>query len=607
MTKKKKMPMQAQANNLELCPKLEELECLCPIELMLISQIIPFMFIVAKHKGAQHGLKGQCVLVPTDLKKIQTVLPRTCDENYLISLALKRRLSDTSTVNKQHIRPAFVNRALAKLVEVNPFYKDVRIADSWEDESEQNDSKLWTLLTDPNAKSQHNEETDSDEDIAIDGNDHVHEKEKQMSSIPYPTVLHNIDGPNISAEDVVNIAPGEGQIPVSVSSEPDWEALAFPKDYSTGKNHFNEKRQFPITPSKYIHARLKCCDDRFAKNPQYIFHAVDWIEKEAVMSTINLAERKQFQRDITAGHFMSSDNVRRMISDDQIFASFRNIRGSPQYFHNMMLDVLAKVRQFGVPTYFLTFTAAEFHWPEIIKIVARQYGETLTTEQVNAMDWSTKAEYIKRNPVTVARQIDYIFRQVFGKIIYSGMHPIGQILNHDDRREFQSRGAEHVHTCIHIVDAPKIDEDEDSDVEEFIDKYITCSMPDENDYPDLHNLVNTVQTHHHTTTCRKKKGVKCRFNIPWPPSEKTRIVRVNVDEDKLEESKNIVDQVLIEITNISDLSNVTLEEILEKCNVSETEYYDALDTMQKKMSIIYKRRPCENSISPYNTVILKVS
>ena len=49
------------------------------------------------------------------------------------------------------------------------------------------------------------------------------------------------------------------------------------------------------------------------------------------------------------------------------------------------------------------------------------------TRQVNEMDWSTKVKYLKRNPVTVARQVDYIFRQVFGKILYSGMHPIGQI------------------------------------------------------------------------------------------------------------------------------------------------------------------------------------
>ena len=139
-----------------------------------------------------------------------------------------------------------------------------------------------------------------------------------------------------------------------------------------------------------------------------------------------------------------------------------------------MLDDLAKIRQFGCTTFFVTFSAGEFHWPEIIQIVARQYGKSLTTEQVNQMDWKTKVMYLKTNPVIVARQIDHIFRQVFGKILYSGMHPIGQILNHDDRREFQSRGAEHPHAGIHVKNAPKIDENEASEVEEFINKYKTC-------------------------------------------------------------------------------------------------------------------------------------
>ena len=130
------MPMQAQKNNIELSPKFNEFESLYPVELMLISQIIPSMFIVAKAKGAQHGLKGQCVLAPTDLKKVQTILPRSCNEEYLISLALKHRLSDKSAVNKQQIRPAFVNRALAKLIEINPFYNNVIVDNDWENVSE---------------------------------------------------------------------------------------------------------------------------------------------------------------------------------------------------------------------------------------------------------------------------------------------------------------------------------------------------------------------------------------------------------------------------------------------------------------------------------------
>ena len=98
---------------------------------------------------------------------------------------------------------------------------------------------------------------------------------------------------------------------------------------------------------------------------------------------------------------------------------------------------------------------------------------------MNSMDWGTKMNYLKRNPVTVARQIDYLIQQLWGKVILSGMHPIGQILNFDDRREFQNRGTGHMHAPIHVVDAPKIDENNNSEVIEFIDMYITFALPDE--------------------------------------------------------------------------------------------------------------------------------
>ena len=359
---KKKMPMQAQANNLELCPKLEELECLCAIELMLISQVIPFMHIVAKHKGAQQGLKGQCVLVPTDLSKIQRVLklPRSCNKDNIVSIALKRRLSDKSSVTTQVVQPAKVNAALKKLTEINPFYKDISIADTWADVNEQSDPELWKLLTNEKTEcdSDNDKEIDSDDEMQAD--DNMQEKKKRHSSVPFPTVLHNIDGPNVAPSQVLNIAPGEGQIPVSFTSEPDWEALCFPKLYPTGTNHFNQEREVRITVSKYLHGRFKHCDDRFSSNPQYIFHAMDWMERAALASSIHFTQRKQFQSSINVGQLTNSMNVSRMISDDQIFASFKNIRGTPQYWEGLMFDVLAKVRQFGPPTFFLTFSLLSF-------------------------------------------------------------------------------------------------------------------------------------------------------------------------------------------------------------------------------------------------------
>lgn len=44
------------------------------------------------------------------------------------------------------------------------------------------------------------------------------------------------------------LAPGEGQIPVSVRSEPDWVAIAFPKEFSTGTFHHNHPQDIKITP-----------------------------------------------------------------------------------------------------------------------------------------------------------------------------------------------------------------------------------------------------------------------------------------------------------------------------------------------------------------------
>ena len=116
--RRNKIPAKAQANSLKPCRRVKVLDSLCPLELTLISQIIPFMYIAGKQKGVQHGLKGQCVLVPVNLKKIQGItstLPRTCNDETVISLALKRRLSDTIYVNKQNFRPILVNKALEKL------------------------------------------------------------------------------------------------------------------------------------------------------------------------------------------------------------------------------------------------------------------------------------------------------------------------------------------------------------------------------------------------------------------------------------------------------------------------------------------------------------
>ena len=67
------------------------------------------------------------------------------------------------------------------------------------------------------------------------------------------------------------------------------------------------------------------------------------------------------------------------------------------------------------------------------------------------------------------------------------------------RIEFQARGSPHAHILIWIKDAPKLGYADEADVKVFIDKYISCSLPD-NDQA-LRDLVEGLQIHRHSPTC----------------------------------------------------------------------------------------------------------
>ena len=88
---------------------------------------------------------------------------------------------------------------------------------------------------------------------------------------------------------------------------------------------------------------------------------------------------------------------------------------------------------------------------------------------------------------------------------------------------------------------------------------MTFSLPDANQRPVLHALVKKVQTHHRTITFRKKIGVRCRFNAPWPQSTRTLIAREpgRISANKLKAAKKIIVNVLSTIVQINDISNVS--------------------------------------------------
>ena len=87
----------------------------------------------------------------------------------------------------------------------------------------------------------------------------------------------------------------------------------------------------------------------------------------------------------------------------------------------------------------------------------------------------------------------------------------------------------------------------------------------------------------------------------------TRIVRgEELSMEEVKKSKKLVDRVLHEILNLDDASDMTLTQVLQSCGISDEEYENALDTMQRSTTIHYKRNLDETHIVPYNTVLLSL-
>lgn len=106
---------------------------------------------------------------------------------------------------------------------------------------------------------------------------------------------------------------------------------------------------------------------------------------------------------------------------------------------------------------------------------------------------------------------DYRWHCFLKDVIMSPAQPIGKIKDYFYRVEFQQRGSPHVHCLFWVENAPKLNEDnEDNDalVAAFIDDYITCETPGDDD-AELYETVNSVQKHssRHSKTCRKKNSV----------------------------------------------------------------------------------------------------
>ena len=339
-----------------------------------------------------------------------------------------------------------------------------------------------------------------------------HDDDITNTSAPLTSFLQPVDFTQYVAdhsdESILNLAPAEGNRPINVLNV---EAEAFPTQFPDGKNTYKEHRDPKVSPSRYFNARLFSADTRFASDPEYIFFAQYATELNMITSQISIAMRQGHTqtvdgRPITSDILTNKDQVKQMIQRDTGFRYLRQIRGTPAYWDKTLKDLFAMIRQIGIPTWFVTFSAADRRWIEIDNAILEQQGKPpMSSEEHSDMDWETHCQNIFSNPVTAARMFDHRVKKFIKDVIQSPAQPIGNVTDFFYRTEFQQRGWPHIHMLVWVQDAPDPYTVSDHEIVDFVDKYVSCELPSENDDPELHEIVKSCQMHskNHTKSCRK--------------------------------------------------------------------------------------------------------
>ena len=191
-------------------------------------------------------------------------------------------------------------------------------------------------------------------------------------------------------------------------------------------------------------------------------------------------------------------NVKKLIeqgiSENTVWKEFKQCRTTPGYWGKAKKEVLAMIQQLGEFTWWTTYSADDWNWVTPIKQVAALEGVSFTDEQIHNMSYQTKVDWINKNPFLVSTYINDVFREfVFGFLMKTKV--LGEITDYVIKVEFQGRGTPHIHLFLWIKDAPVYGVNSDEEVCEFIDKYISCSIPSISEDEELHNLVVRCQTH----------------------------------------------------------------------------------------------------------------
>ena len=140
----------------------------------------------------------------------------------------------------------------------------------------------------------------------------------------------------------------------------------------------------------------------------------------------NIALKKVSRQPLTASQVRNFDNgsMQHLIFSDQAYYFMKNIPGSPAYWKNFLLDVVAMIKQLDPPAWWMTFSCADLCWKEIYKILSKLKGYEMSDTEIEHMTYDEKCKMLNSNPVVVAKHFQYRLECLFRDVLLGSGDPV---------------------------------------------------------------------------------------------------------------------------------------------------------------------------------------
>jgi hypothetical protein len=194
------------------------------------------------------------------------------------------------------------------------------------------------------------------------------------------------------------------------------EELSFINIFPFGINGMNQQRTNifqKLTVGSYAKCRVMSNDPRY-QCVDYMFYLLSKLELEKIKSCISICSSRLKKK--------NNDRV------DDLHVYMKCLRGYSSYWNTAKSDLLAMIRHLGSPSWFITLSANDLNWPDLIKdlLYAKHLFESkddnirsfiFNLSDVSTMTYKEKAQLLHDYPVIAARHFDRRFRKLISFLL----------------------------------------------------------------------------------------------------------------------------------------------------------------------------------------------